>query len=107
MKKLNPLELPQVNSDELLTNMPPASTSYENNLGGRDEQPKPVRVEHEATQLYSSNPDLFNILLMEQQQNSVLNRPRQYGRRSDPVQLSSIAIDSSDIGAAVRLEKLR
>lgn len=49
----------------------------------------------------SSDPDVFNVLLTEQQLHADPSRPRQYGRRSNPVRISSFAIESSDNGAAV------
>lgn len=50
-----------------------------------------------------SDPDVFIVLLTEQQNiaDSSRPRPRQYGRRSNPVRISSFAIESSDNGAAV------
>lgn len=100
MKKLDPLQLPQVQDDMILLEMPFPSTSNMDS-DRRLNRPEPSRDEQEINQICISNPDLFNIVLMEQQQNSELNRPRQYGRRSEPIHLSRDAIHSSNIGAAV------
>lgn len=61
-----------------------------------------LRVDNDVMQPCSSNPDLFNIVLAEQQLQADPSRPRQYGRRSNPVRISSFQIESSDNGAAVR-----
>lgn len=63
----------------------------------------PTAPPHEATQQCCSEPDVFNVLLTEQQLSADMSRPRQYGRRSNPVRISSFAIESSDNGAAVSL----
>lgn len=61
----------------------------------------PNELTHEAVPQCASDPDVFNVLLTEQQLSADLDRPRQYGRRSNPVRISSFAIESSDNGAAV------
>lgn len=111
MRKLNPFQLPHVDNEP--QNIPVASTSQMTSpcddcssldkfaaIEPTDEPQS--RVESMQTQPCSSNPDLFNIVLTEQQQNIDFSRPRQYGRRSDPVCISSFAIESSNNGAAVR-----
>lgn len=60
-----------------------------------------TELTHEAVPQCASDPDVFNVLLTEQQLSADLDRPRQYGRRSNPVRISSFAIESSDNGAAV------
>lgn len=106
MRKLNTFQLPQVHVEQ---NIPVASTSEMNPCGSkqllvddvtRDLEPR--QENNESFQPCSSNPDLFNIVLTEQQRNSDLNRPRQYGRRSNPVRISSFEIEASNNGAAVR-----
>lgn len=95
MRKLNPFHMPQVASVE-----PVASTSA-TSPPSMEKQILTVEVPMEI-QPCTSNPDLFNIVLAEQQLHADSSRPRQYGRRSNPVRLSSFAIDSSNNGAAVR-----
>ena len=108
MRKLNPFQLPQVNSEP--QNTPVASTSEINPCGESHLQKSLIdepthdlvtRID-EVMQPCASNPDLFNIVLTEQQQYADLSRPRQYGRRSNPVEISPFAIESSNNGAAVR-----
>lgn len=110
MKKLNPFQLPQVNN-EPQSDTPVASTSEINPCGEASfEKSSTIAQEivtrrdssEEVVQPCSSNPDLFNIVLTEQQRNIDLSRPRQYGRRSNPVGISPFAIESSNNGAAVR-----
>lgn len=96
MKKMNPFELPQMQDVHLLP-----STSTSDGDSHRELDSQRNELGKDFTQTYSSNPDLFNIVLMEQQQSSDLNRPRQYGRRSEPMQLSNDAINLSNTGAAV------
>lgn len=55
----------------------------------------------EAVESCPSDPDVFIVLLTEQQMLADSSRPRQYGRRSNPVRISSFAVESSDNGAAV------
>lgn len=107
MKKLNPFQMPQINHE----NVPIASTSDTNpcddcrldkHVLSESLHELQTRNDNENMPPCSSNPDLFNIVLNEQQQNADLSRPRQYGRRSNPVRISSFQIDSSDNGAAVR-----
>lgn len=38
----------------------------------------------------SENPDMFNVILQQSQQDMSENRPRQYGRRSNPIRISSM-----------------
>lgn len=109
MRKLNPFQLPQVHNEP--QDIPVASTSQTSPCGECSSLDKSmlavepiceIQSRVEVVQPCSSNPDLFNIVLTEQQQNIDLSRPRQYGRRSDPVGISSFAIESSNNGAAVR-----
>lgn len=113
MKKLNPFQLPQVHIEPQSS-----STSETNPSCGEPAVEKSMMDEvvhvvetredvDDVMQPCPSNPDLFNIVLTEQQQNVDLNRPRQYGRRSNPVGISPFAIETSNNGAAVRDEKTR
>lgn len=46
----------------------------------------------------SPNPDLFNVVLLQQQQQqqeTSETRPRQYGRRSNPIRISSLIMPES------------
>lgn len=114
MRKLNPFQLPQVHNQPQNTPPPVASTSEINPCGEAsfekamlDETTYELVTRDEADegiQPCSSNPDLFNIVLTEQQRNADLSRPRQYGRRSNPVGISPFAIEVSNNGAAVRWE---
>lgn len=103
MRKLNPFQMPQVHVEQ---NIPVASTSEMNACGSKQLLVEPTQdSQTESDEIFqpcSSNPDLFNIVLTEQQRNSDLNRPRQYGRRSNPVRISSFEIESSNNGSAVR-----
>lgn len=107
MRKLNPFQMPQVHIEQ---NIAMASTSEVNPCGSKqlsvDEATHDLEtrteVNDESFQPYASNPDLFNIVLTEQQRYSDLNRPRQYGRRSNPVRISSFEIEASNTGSAVR-----
>lgn len=109
MRKLNPFQMPQINNE----NVPVASTSDTNpcddcldkHVLNESLHELQARNVGEVLPPCSSNPDLFNIVLSEQQQNIDLNRPRQYGRRSDLLRISSYQIDSSDNGSAVRKSK--
>lgn len=114
MRKLNPFQLPQVHTE--LETVPIASTSQMSPFGecsgldkslmlAADESTDEFQSRVEIVPQCSSNPDLFNILLTEQQQNINLSRPRQYGRRSDPVRISSCAVESCNNGTAVRWKK--
>lgn len=51
----------------------------------------------------SDIPDVLNAVLLEQQPHQSMDedRPRQYGRRSNPIRISSIAVDSVNHAAAV------
>lgn len=106
MRKLNPFQMPQINNE----NVPVASTSDTNPCDDcldkhvLNESLCEIQARNDVEVLppCSSNPDLFNIVLSEQQQNIDLTRPRQYGRRSDPLRISSYQTDSSDNGTAVR-----
>lgn len=114
MRKLNPFQMPQVQVEP--QSVPIASTSDTTPCGERavDKQMLVDETTHElqvrvddvtVMQPCSSNPDFFNIVLADQQQLSDPNRPRQYGRRSNPVRISSFAVESSDNGNAVRWEQ--
>lgn len=46
-------------------------------------------------------PDLFNIVLQEQRNQQEDSRPRQYGRRSNPIRISSLATESLNHTPAV------
>ena len=110
MRKLNPFQMPQINNENQPQSAPIASTSEtspcvdcrmgKNVLSEQNSihelQPRNDEI---VTMSCSSNPDLFNIVLTEQQQNADHNRPRQYGRRSNPVRISSFQVDSNDSGA--------
>jgi hypothetical protein len=45
----------------------------------------------------TENPDVFNVVLQQQQeqQDTNENRPRQYGRRSNPIRVSSLIVSES------------
>lgn len=58
----------------------------------------PTEREIETFHECASEPDVFNVLLTELTTDS--SRPRQYGRRSNPVRISSFASDNGN-GAAV------
>lgn len=103
MRKLNPFQMPQQVEPQIAI---VASTSEANPCCSSD---KLALVDNEQTeevnqtmQPCTSNPDLFNIVLSEQQLHIDSSRPRQYGRRSNPVRISSFAIETSNNGAAVR-----
>lgn len=106
MRKLNPFQMPQVYQEP--PNDPVASTSsavpcnLEKQMFDEPLHELNLRVDDDVMQPCSSNPDLFNIVLAEQQLQADPSRPRQYGRRSNPVRISSFQIESSDNGAAVR-----
>lgn len=116
MRKLNPFQMPQLNSENQnqLQSFPVASTSETNTHPCRLDKnvlnepfcEVQTRSEEAVVPPCSSNPDLFNVVLTEQQQNIDLSRPRQYGRRSNPVRISSFQVDASENGAAVRRKKL-
>lgn len=109
MRKLNPFQMPQVHNEP--QNTPVASTSETAPIDSSSIKQISDEPTHELPtgsdgnmQPCSSNPDLFNIVLSEQQlmSDDDPSRPRQYGRRSNPVRISSFAIESSNNGAAVR-----
>lgn len=104
MRKLNPFQMPQVEP----TAAPIASTSMATPRCSTDKlalvDNEQLRAVDQTMQPCTSNPDLFNVVLSEQQQHIDSSRPRQYGRRSNPVRISSFAIESSNNGAAVRCE---
>ena len=114
MRKLNPFQMPQLNSDNNEPQSVPVPSTSETIPNADETSIDKSEVEQglqisnnnndEVMVSYPSNPDLFNIVLNEQQQSVDLDRPRQYGRRSNPVRISSFAIESSDNGAAVRLK---
>lgn len=117
MRKLNPFQMPQINSENQPQTAPIASTSEtsprgdcrsdKDMLSGHDSfHELQARNDETVTSPCSSNPDLFNIVLTEQQQNSDLSRPRQYGRRSNPVRISSFQIDATDSSAVRRNLKI-
>jgi hypothetical protein len=115
MRKLNPFQLPQVHTAPQTTSTPSTSDTEPQSNCSLDkhmlaavepDRESSTRSVGETMQPCSSNPDLFNIVLSEQQENADMNRPRQYGRRSNPVRISSFAADLSSNGPAVR-RKLR
>ena len=110
MRKLNPFQMPQINSENQPQSAPIASTSETShcvdcrtgkNVLNEQNSIHEVQTRNDdiITSSCSSNPDLFNIVLTEQQQNTDHSRPRQYGRRSNPVRISSFQIDSNDSSA--------
>lgn len=78
--------------------MPPAANNNNNNsiIITND-----TRTEAAADCVNSENPDVFNVVLMEQQAMEDDSRPRQYGRRSNPLRISSIPADPVNHTAAV------
>lgn len=43
----------------------------------------------------SENPDIFNVVLQQSQEGMSESRPRQYGRRSNPIRIASMVIPES------------
>jgi hypothetical protein len=91
MRKLYPFQIPQVQNTQPQASAPPLSLNVPvpSTSDFRGECQHDKREEPE-------NPDLFSIMLIEQQQQQQeadVNRPRQYGRRSNPVRIASFAIE--------------
>jgi len=126
MKKLNPFQMPQETESSLNNTIPP-STSHDTNPTNvvpseceKENFPRENQFENGSecraalinnenipqvngvTSENSNMPDIFNVVLLEQQQQGMNeSRPRQYGRRSNPVRISSLAADSLNHSAAV------
>ncbi|XP_070506389.1 sodium-dependent transporter bedraggled [Chironomus tepperi] len=121
MKKLNPFQMPQEIESPPNNTIPP-STSHdinpqtnavpsecekENQFENGNEFRVALNNENspqvnDVTSENTNMPDLFNVVLLEQQPQHGMNdgRPRQYGRRSNPVRISSLAADSLNHSAA-------
>lgn len=123
MKKLNPFQMPQ-EIESPSNNTAPPSTSNDinppsNNIECEKENIQRENHQHEGVSdllrspvvnnenvpnetFLPENPDIFNVVLLEQQQGVIESRPRQYGRRSNPIRISSIAAESVNHAAAVK-----
>lgn len=100
MKKLKSLQLPHPppppTSEQQIES---TSSSIDNHHRSSNENEKEniqvniVAVDGMENERRSSeNPDIFNVVLQQQQQQQEIfneNRPRQYGRRSNPMRISS------------------
>lgn len=128
MKKLNPFQMPQEEIESPSNNTLPPSTSHDTNPNNistneceKENFPQENQFENGSdyraplinnentlqtdgvTSENSNMPDIFNVVLLEQQQQQQHDesRPRQYGRRSNPVRISSLAADSLNHSTAV------
>jgi hypothetical protein len=94
MRKLYPFQMPQVQNAQPQASAPPLDMPTPSTSDSRGESHRDKRA---APAVPPPNPDLFSIVLTEQrqqQQESDANRPRQYGRRSNPVRIASFAIEA-------------
>lgn len=87
--QINPIEKENIRRENHLENT---------NVGVGDMPPHVVNESMEISSGSTENPDVFNVVLQQQQQQqqgSNENRPRQYGRRSNPIRVSSLIVSES------------
>lgn len=106
MKKLKSFQLPQQSQQQ-----PTALSSHQMQSPSIEQSPEfekenlcdlinPNEVNNMEAVIVApeltDNPDIFNVVLQQQQQQEMnQNRPRQYGRRSNPIRISSLNIPES------------
>jgi hypothetical protein len=88
--QINPIEKENIRRENHLENV---------GVGGGDMTPHVVNGSMEisvATSGAIENPDVFNVVLQQQQEGASESRPRQYGRRrSNPIRVSSLIVSNS------------